>query len=397
MKEIASRHSRIHRALFFLLSGCLVLSTSGAFAQYAMVDLGPNRPFAISNHGQLVGEFCPGLSLGGSAWFANAINDSGQIVGESYTPSNTDQHAVLYSGGVLTDLGSLGGGYSTANGINNHGQIVGMSYLAGATYHAFLYENGVMSDLGTLGGAGDSEASGINDNGQIVGQADAGVYGYPTNHAFLYSGGAMLDLGTLGGVESCAYGINSNGVIVGQAYLAGNAAFHAFLYSDGVMKDLGTLGGTSSSAYAVNNRGQVVGYSYTPGNAATHAFLYSGGVMRDLNNLVPTNAVWTLNEARGINDRGQIAADGVDISWEPRGFLLTPASRLAIALTGQQVTLSWSSNAFASFALQTNTSILSTNWDSVSTGITFSSGVFRASFPASGASCFYRLIISGDE
>ena len=49
---------------------------------------------------------------------ANAINDSGQVVGEFIT-SGGSLHAFLYSGGVFTDMGTDGGAYSDATAINN--------------------------------------------------------------------------------------------------------------------------------------------------------------------------------------------------------------------------------------------------------------------------------------
>lgn len=82
---------------------------------------------------------------------ANDINDAGQIVGAS-TGSST--HAFLYSPGTgMMDLGTLtGSGVSVANALNNSGDVVGYSSSASGPAHAFLYSGGVMTDLGTLAG-----------------------------------------------------------------------------------------------------------------------------------------------------------------------------------------------------------------------------------------------------
>jgi probable HAF family extracellular repeat protein len=87
----------------------------------------------------------------------------------------------------------------------------------------------------------------------------------------------------------------------------------------------------------INASGQVTGYSLIAGDAATHAFLYSGGTMYDLNALIaptdPLYGVVTLNQARGINDSGQIVANGGGLA-----YLLTPISDVpepaALALLG---------------------------------------------------------------
>ena len=66
-----------------------------------------------------------------------------------------EDRRLLTASYTITDLGTLGGvayDYSVATGINDSGQVVGYSYNANGLDHAFLYSGGVMQDLGTLGG-----------------------------------------------------------------------------------------------------------------------------------------------------------------------------------------------------------------------------------------------------
>ncbi|MCX5891288.1 MAG: HAF repeat-containing protein [Deltaproteobacteria bacterium] len=298
---------------------------------------------------------------------ANALNQAGQVVGNMYTPSGN--HAFLYSGGVKHDLGTLQAPYnysSYAKGINAAGQVVGSSYTSSSGAHAFLwssgggmvdlgtplgpddkyyayginaagqvagyripssgsqqaflYSGGGMQNLGTLPISGASDAKGINDAGQVVGGS---------GHAYLYSGAPPLqDLGTLNpgvpAIASWANAVNAIGQVVGTSYTT-VFIYHAFLWSGGVMQDLGTLpgSGSASEAYGIDTAGQVVGWSdtATSGDPIPHAFLYSDGVMHDLNNLVqnlPAGDV--LAAAYGINDRGQIIAQGS----HGHSYLLTP-------------------------------------------------------------------------
>jgi probable HAF family extracellular repeat protein len=142
-------------------------------------------------------------------------------------------------------------------------------------------------------------------------------------HAFLYSSGVMTDLGTLGGSYSAGYSINDSGQVTGNATTSGSAIGRAFLYSNGVMTDLGTLGGLGSIGRSVNSNGQATGSAST-GRNGDHAFLYSSGKMYDLNLLValtdPLYGAVTFTEARGINDSGQIVANGAD----GLAYLLSP-------------------------------------------------------------------------
>ncbi len=263
----------------------------------------------INDSGQLVGQafMGPFLYSGGvmtdlspsGLGIAVAINSSGQIAGASaYQMLDvfSIRHAVVYSGSVLTDLGTLGGNSSTATAINAGGQVAGYSDLADGSQHAFLYSNGVMRDLGTLGGA-NSEATAINAGGEIVGFSDTP---YGSWHAFLYSGGFMLDLGTLGGPHSIALGINSSGQVVGYSGLAGGAN-NAFIYSNGVMTALNSLQPAGSpwglingefgqagleQANAINDAGEIAGCAYVSG--AIHGFIYT--LTPNLTGLSPATA-----------------------------------------------------------------------------------------------------------
>lgn len=185
--------------------------------------------------------------------------------------------AVDYS---IIDLGTLGGTGSYAWSINDSGQVVGGAWTSDAEDHAFLYSGGVMNDLGTLGGT-HSSAYSINDSGEVVGVSD--ITGDVGVHAFLYGDGVMNDLGTLGGTKSWAFGINNSGQVVGTTLTTGNVEYHAFLYSDGVMNDLNDLLPTSSGwalsyARGINNNGQIVGYGYNP-NGQFNAFLLTPTVV----------------------------------------------------------------------------------------------------------------------
>ena len=46
--------------------------------------------------------------------------------------------------------------------------------------------------------------------------------------------------------------------------------------------------------------------------------------MQDLNNLIAPTSGWTLEEANGINDLGQIVGGGYNSSGQWHAFLLTP-------------------------------------------------------------------------
>jgi probable HAF family extracellular repeat protein len=146
------------------------INDSGVIAGYSTLGNDPDRLWV----------YAAGVLTNVLAGDGEAINASGQITGSAYDITANRSRAVLYSNSTATDLGALPGGDSSIGyAINAGGQVVGRSNLTALTvptvYHAFVY-NGVMTDLNSLISATDplhsfvtlTEAHGINDSGMTV-------------------------------------------------------------------------------------------------------------------------------------------------------------------------------------------------------------------------------------
>ncbi|MFG0328306.1 MAG: hypothetical protein ACF8PN_00260 [Phycisphaerales bacterium] len=197
--------------------------------------------------------------------YCAGLNDNGVIIGTGRDPVLEEPRAWIFDSntGALRDMGTLGGFSTEPYAINNSGVIVGQSWTSGGQQHAFVLENGVMTDLGTLGGR-DSRATDINESGLVVGGAQS-----PTSPelAVRWDGGQMFVLGTLGGNQSNANGVNNRGEIVGFSTDVRHYA-HMFYWRDGVMYNPvdhippGGGWGGRANALDINDAGQFVGTMY---------------------------------------------------------------------------------------------------------------------------------------
>lgn len=352
------------RSIVVAVSLALTTMASAQAARFVVTDLG---------------------SLGGGTSQAFGINSSGQVVGSSIV-DGVERAFIWQRGSGMTDLGSLGGAanqFAIAYGINDLGQVVGTSS-NGTTNHAFLWQSdGEMVDLGHLGteSANYSVAMGINNSGKVVGFGSVGGI----DHSFQWSSSSgMTDLNIFNGRTSRASAINRSGTIVG--YFEDNGSpvgFFAygqdsiattFNFSPTAINDVGSgnavgtffqtaypitdagraalccgalvpsVIGTSddsSAGYGINNLGWIVGSSTTGG--VSKAFLSLGGGAEDLNDYLVDAGV-TVNEARGVNDLGQVIARTTD----GRAVLLTPSGefRWAGSAGGAFVGSNWIGGAF---------------------------------------------------
>ena len=274
----------------------VVADTQGMTALPLPLAGGLSRGVAINDSGQVAGwdravgtadRRLPVVWTAGSATLlsplaqhtnarALGINGSGVAVGQS-SPGATGgdgARAVVWNGTTATNLGTLGGLQSLAQGINDAGQIVGWSFLSDGSLRATLWQNGTIVNLGS--GANFSYATAINNKGQVVGASTG-----PVNpRAYLWDQGTMTNLGAIGGGDSVAFGINDQGIVVGQY-------------------DLLTGG--------------------------TRGFVWYLGEFLDLTQLLdPSSAGWTVETARGINEAGQIAGRACHATFGCRAVRLDP-------------------------------------------------------------------------
>jgi probable HAF family extracellular repeat protein len=143
--------------------------------------------------------------------WVHGINDLDEIVG-----GDGNGNAYLWRpSGELTALPALSNGGSNANAINNSGDVVGASTNEGGYSEAVFWHNGTVRRIGKLPGHVRSEALSINNIGQVVGVSCPGD-DLPICSAFVWTvADGMEDLGSISGLE-IADAINDQSLVLGR-------------------------------------------------------------------------------------------------------------------------------------------------------------------------------------
>jgi probable HAF family extracellular repeat protein len=287
-------------------------------------------------------------TLGGNVSSANSINNRGDVAGSSLNaipdndatafgwtppfPVATQVRAVLWRHGVMRDLGTLGtGNNAIAIFVNDPGQVAGVSATntsadsptGNLAQHPFFWDDGKMVDIGTLGGTVGVPWF-MNDRGQVVGVSS--FAGDQTFHAFVWDKkNGVKDLGTLPGqTYSVATWINHEGEIVGNADFFNGG--HSILWKNGKMIDIGLLpGDCSSEALVINSKSQIIGNSSPDCSSDGAAVLWEKGEAPvNLNTLITPASLVNVTFPVSLNDRGEIAADGVLPNGDVHSVVLFP-------------------------------------------------------------------------
>lgn len=308
--------------LFLTIPRATILATP---LSYNIIDLGEvtvtgGGALDINNSSQVV----VNLAGTGYVWDAGSLTPSGglPINNTSFAISDTGHTAWTFSaraqfwdGNTITVLPRLEDGLTSGWDINSNDHVVGTSRRSsiGRT-RAYLWDGSSMLDLGSLTTDGSSGAFGINDDGVIVGDANE----MPASWTNKVIEPLPLPADTTRGT---ARDISESGHIVGQTYGGRVSNRLATIWSAGSPTVIGTLPGLGGSdAYGVNDLGEAVGHAFA--SSTERAFLYSNGVIIDLNDLVSENG-WILEQAYSINNSSEIVGVG-EFNGDTHAFVLLP-------------------------------------------------------------------------
>ncbi len=275
---------------------------------------------------------------------AFGINILGEIVGMSDSSSGDAHPFDFKPGGPMTDLANAAPPdqfvtLQTARGVSDTGVIVGkglFNVIDGSLTEPYAFDppSSTLNGLDASGAVGEATA--------VAGAtAVANLVTNSTSQAVIEdinTPNSSVPLPMLPNMsESRVLGISApNGS--GTQFAAGeefdhSGHFHAVLWTiptdphSATVEDLASINSGSDvnpdPAFAVNADGVTVGTGFDT-NGQPAAFIKElNGPVRSLNDLLPPDSGIRLQDAFGINDSGQICADGL-VNGQMHGFRLTP-------------------------------------------------------------------------
>jgi probable HAF family extracellular repeat protein len=194
-------------------------------------------PTAINQSGQVIGSFNGGAffidpttgvqvlpQFGAGDTYPTALNDAGLVLG-NYNTGGVDEygssivHAFIWSQSAgYRDLGTLPGGeFVWVSQLNSAGHACGAAESSNGLNHAVIWDGTTLRDLGTLGGPGSS-AEALNNRDQVTGYADRADGSWAP---FIWdAAGGMREI-PAGQEYAQPYGINEDGVVFMRDYFSG--------------------------------------------------------------------------------------------------------------------------------------------------------------------------------
>jgi hypothetical protein len=285
-------------------------------AVLGVVALIGDRGLAQDVTGTFVSIEVPGAIFTG----ARAITVDGRIAGY-FVDTNGRLHGFLRIGESFTTLDAPGARGTIVAGMNTVGDLVGQ-FFDGSGVHGFLWPAHGSFTVVDPPGASLTLVRGINAAGDVV-----GFYDTPDRdrrRGFLRSRAGditVIDLPNAAGPPvngTWATWINERGDIVGPFF--DGTAIHGYLLSDDIVTQLDVpfTGATQTQAWGINSQGDIVGYYVVAGRA--RAFRRDRhGNFESLD--APDLASATQAQAFGINFSGDIVGQYTS-GGVTRGFVL---------------------------------------------------------------------------
>jgi probable HAF family extracellular repeat protein len=246
---------------------------------------------------------------------AYAVNNLGETAGYA-SQGNSIFHATAWNhDGTVSDLLTLNGfDSSLASGINDSGTVVGVSFSSQNLSNQAGFRWTASTGMQAIDGA--ATATSVSTNGDVSGMTQ------DSRAAIFTVDGTIINLGTLGDF-SLATSVNSQRHAVGYSPLQSGGPVHAFFYNGTTLQDLGSLqSGDAMVASSLSDSDLIVGTSNLNGHALAWVWSATTGI-EDLNSLIPADSGWVLTVASGIDVNGRIVGAGV-ANGAVHGFLLTP-------------------------------------------------------------------------
>lgn len=274
-----------------------------------------------------------GMLAGTVASEAYAINNNGEIVGYSEDPQGMRLATYWDAQGAMINMHAAinATGSSIPWDINDNGLVVGQAPINPGLPKGFIWHPGTSGQVaGGLQGYMSSRNLGVNNSGVIVGSSF--FFGDPDDAQRATPDGRggwdAVQIGPTGYEFTVADAINNDGVAVGYTtYNSTTTGWNAVIFDgDSDVIVLGTLDPLDTSeAYGINDNGLVVGQAFDGQGLGLdpRAWVWMNGTMTDLNELLePGSAFEILLGATGVNNHNDIVGFGRLTDGTLAGFVV---------------------------------------------------------------------------